>query len=40
MQKKEASVSGPLLADLDRKLAVVNKGLEELYKLEASLSLM
>ena len=34
-QKKEASVSGPLLADLDRNLAVVNEGLAELSKLEA-----
>lgn len=39
-QKKEASVSGPLLVDLDINLAIVNEGLAELSKLEASISLM
>lgn len=36
-QKKETSVSGSMLADLERNLAVVNEGLDELSKLEKTL---
>lgn len=32
-QKKEANVSGPLLADLDKALTMVNDGLTDLSKL-------
>lgn len=35
MQKKEASTAIPMLADLEKSLAVVNQGLEELSQLES-----